>query len=43
MTDALMNRLGAIHCSIEEKFFIRSNLANWLGSALTAEIESALD
>ena len=30
-------------CTVEEKFYIRSNLANWLGSALTAEIESALD
>jgi len=38
-----LNRPGAIHCTIEEKFFIRSNLPNWLGSALTTEIESALD
>lgn len=30
-------------CTSEEKFFIRSNLAHWLGTALTAEIESALD
>ena len=30
-------------CTMEEKLYIRSNLGHWLGSALTAEIESALD